>query len=74
MSPAEMTAVCSHALRAGLPTITMSLPAGIKWPQGFPRGTLLSVNPAGLRNYAIDPAKVLAWLRAAEPAPQRMAA
>ena len=73
MTPAEMTAVCSHALRAGLPTITLSLQSGIKWPKGFPRGELMSVNPTGMRNYAVEPAKVLAWLRANEQ-PQRMAA
>ena len=74
MTPAEMGAICTHALVAGLRTVTLSLPSGVKWPKGFPRGELLSINPAGLRNYAVDPVKVLAWLSAIEINPQRMAA
>ena len=37
--------------------------AGKRWPTGFPRGELLSINQAGDRNASFDPVKVLAWMQ-----------
>lgn len=42
--------------------ITLFLPAGEKWPPGFPRGELLSIVPTG-RNVSFDPIKVLAHIQ-----------
>lgn len=65
MNVPELVAACAGAVLAGT-TVTLSLPAGtLRWPQGFPRGELLSVNAEGLRNVAFDPVKVLAWVQQA---------
>lgn len=48
------------AVLAGQPTVTISSTG--KRPPGFPRGELLSVNPSGAHNYAVNPIKVLAWI------------
>lgn len=52
---------CAVACLRGLRTITVSL-SGAR-PKGFPRGELLSVGTNGSHNYAIDPVKLLAWIR-----------
>jgi len=62
MTPHELESNCIAAHLAGLDRITLTLPKGEKYP-GFPRGELLSVNPAGDRNYSFDPLKILMWLR-----------
>jgi hypothetical protein len=57
---ADIVVCCSRAIVAGCPTVTLS---SKKFPKGFPRGELLSVNPTtGVRNTAFDPVKVLAWV------------
>lgn len=62
MKVSELVASCAGAVLGGT-TVTLSLPKGAKWPHGFPRGDLLSVNHQGLRNVAFDPVKVLAWVQ-----------
>ena len=52
---------CAVACLHGLRTITLVVPH--PRPPGFPRGELLSVGTNGSRNYAVDPVKVLAWIR-----------
>jgi hypothetical protein len=64
MNVPELVASCAGAVLAGT-TVTLSLPKGEKWPPGFPRGELLSVNAEGLRNVAFDPVRVLAWVQQA---------
>lgn len=53
---------CIDAILSNSPTVTLSTTSK-KWPAGFPRGELLSVGTNGSRNYAIDPVKVLGWMR-----------
>lgn len=65
MNVPELVAACAGAVLAGT-TVTLSLPAGLaRWPQGFPRGELLSVSADGVRNVAFDPVRVLAWVQKA---------
>ena len=52
---------CINAILADQPTVTIC--ATGKRPPGFPRGELLSVGTSGASNYAVDPIKVLDWLR-----------
>lgn len=64
MDPAQNLAAlvmaCSTTIIAGQKTVALS---AVKFPKGFPRGELLSVNPInGLQNVAFDPVKVLAWV------------
>ena len=61
MQPEELGAVAVGAILAGT-DLTLHLPAGEKWPQGWPRGELLSVTERG-RNYSFNPLKVLAFMR-----------
>ena len=60
----EVKTLCSLAVAAIIEgrDITLHLPAGQKWPPGFPRGELLSVNDLG-RNASFDPLKVLAHVQ-----------
>jgi len=53
---------CARAVIAGR-NITLSLPYGDRWPAGFPRGELLSVNSHGARNVSFNPVRVLAWVQ-----------
>jgi hypothetical protein len=53
---------CARAVIAGT-GITLSLPKGERWPAGFPRGELLSVNLQGVRNVSFNPVRVLAWVQ-----------
>ena len=55
-----LVGLCLSAVLAGCATVTIS--ATGKRPPGFPRGELLSVNAAGVHNYAVCPIKVLAWI------------
>lgn len=64
MNVPELAAQCCAAILCGQ-RITLSLPKGASWPARFPRGELLSVNPAGVRNVSHDPLKVLAWVQRA---------
>ena len=52
---------CVWACMAGKKTITITLKA--KRSREFPRGELLSVGSDGSHNYAMDPVRVLAWIR-----------
>ncbi len=61
MKPEELGAVAVGAILAGT-DLTLHLPAGEKWPQGWPRGELLSVTERG-RNYSFNPLKVLAFMQ-----------
>lgn len=56
-----LVAECAAVVLAGGRTVTISVTGKI--PRGFPRGELLSVGTNGARNYAIDPIKLLAWIR-----------
>ncbi len=61
MKPEELGAAAIGAILAGT-DMTLTLPAGEKWPQGWPRGELLSVTPTG-RNVSFNPLKVLAFMQ-----------
>jgi len=58
----ELCNACVEALLAGQ-RITLSMPDGLRWPHGFPRGELLSVGSNGMRNVSHDPLRVLAWVK-----------
>lgn len=58
----ELCLDCALCIMAGS-NITLSLQPGAKWPAGFPRGELLSVNQAGVTNASFDPLKVLGWVQ-----------
>ena len=59
---ADLAVTCAYACASGAATVTLSV-RGIR-PPGFPRGELLSIGADGSKNYAVDPVKVLAWVRA----------
>lgn len=61
MKPAELGAAALRAILDGT-DITLTLPAGEKWPRGWPRGELLSVTATG-KNVSFDPLKVLALMQ-----------
>ena len=52
---------CVWACMTGNKTITITLKA--KRSREFPRGELMSVGEDGSHNYAMDPVRVLAWIR-----------
>lgn len=58
---AALAAQCAAAVLAGSPTVTINVTG--KPPVGFPRGELLSIATDGTRNYALNPIKVLNYLR-----------
>lgn len=64
----QIESACIAAHLARQRAVTLSIAAGQKRPAGFPRGELLSVGTNGSKNYAVDPLKVLAWLRERWPA------
>jgi hypothetical protein len=64
----QIESACIAAHLARQRTMTLSIAAGQKRPAGFPRGEFLSVNAAGVKNYAVDPLKMLVWLRERWPA------
>lgn len=57
----NLLSLCASAVLADQPTVTITVDG--KRPPGLPRGELLSVGANGARNYAVDPIKLLAWLR-----------
>jgi hypothetical protein len=57
MAPEELAAGAVAAILAGT-DMTLHLPKGEKWPQGWPRGELLSESALG-KNYSFNPLKVL---------------
>lgn len=59
----NLEAACIAALIARQRLMTVSIVPGQKRPAGFPRGELLSVGTNDAKNYAIDPLKLLAFLR-----------
>lgn len=61
MRPEALAAAAAGAILAGT-DMTLHLPAGKKWPQGWSRGQLLSVTDLG-RNVSYDPLKVLAFMQ-----------
>ena len=61
MAPEELAAMAVSAILAGT-DLTLHLPAKEKWPQGWPRGELLSVNEKG-KNISFDPLKVLGFMQ-----------
>lgn len=60
----EVETLCKVAMTALIngTDLTLHLPHGEKWPLGWPRGKLLSVNDRG-KNAAFDPLKVLAHVQ-----------
>ena len=52
---------CVWACMTGNKTITITLKA--KRSREFPRGELLSVGEDGSHNYAMNPVRVLGWIR-----------
>jgi hypothetical protein len=69
MNIPDLCAACTQAIMAGQ-NITLSLPPGCSWPNGFPRGELLSVGATGCKNVSHDPVRVLAWVQRATKAMQ----
>jgi len=61
MAPEELGAAAVATILAGT-DMTLHLPNGEKWPQGWPRGELLSVTERG-KNYSFDPLKVLGFMQ-----------
>ena len=61
MEPEKLCAAAVAAILHGT-DITLNLPTGEKWPKGWPRGELLSVNDIG-QNRSFDPVKVLAHVQ-----------
>ena len=57
----QLASACVWACMTGNKTITITLKA--KRSREFPRGELLSVGEDGSHNYAMDPVRVLAWIR-----------
>lgn len=63
----KLEAACIAAHLAQQRTMIVSITPGQKRPVGFPRGELLSVGTNGSKNYAVDPLKLLAFLREGWP-------
>jgi hypothetical protein len=61
MKPEELGGAALGAILAGT-DMTLYLPKGEKFPQGWPRGELLSVTEKG-RNMSFNPIKVLAFMQ-----------
>lgn len=57
----KLAMACVWACMTGSKTITVTLKARRR--REFPRGELLSVGDDGSHNYAMDPVRVLAWIR-----------
>lgn len=63
----ELEAACIAAHLARQRLMTVSIVPGQKRPAGFPRGELLSIGTNGAKNYAVDPLKLLSFLREGWP-------
>lgn len=61
MKPEELGAASVAAILTGT-DLTLHLPKGEKFPQGWPRGELLSVTEKG-KNFSFNPLKLLAYLQ-----------
>lgn len=61
MAPEELGAAAVATILTGT-DMTLHLPKGEKWPQGWPRGELLSESELG-RNYSFNPLKVLGFMQ-----------
>lgn len=54
---------CTQALFAGLTVMHITINKEDRFPKGFPRVELLSINPnTGDKNYAVDAFKLQIWL------------
>ena len=62
MNVQELCFECAKAVIEGR-HMTLTLPKGRRWPAGFPRGELLSVNLHGDKNASFNPVRVLAWVQ-----------
>ena len=62
MTPLEMETLCLAAMDRCQDAVTLTLPSSFKRPPGFPRGSLLSVNAAGEKNFTFDPWRLLLWV------------
>lgn len=60
MSPDKLGFAALSAILEGA-DMTLHIPHKEKWPTGWPRGELLSVNDMG-KNYSFNPVKVLAFM------------
>ena len=61
MAPEKLGAAAVATILAGS-DMTLHLPKGAKWPQGWPRGELLSESALG-KNYSFNPLKVLGFMQ-----------
>lgn len=64
MLPRQMAELAVEAILDG-GRMTMVLPQKVRWPKGFPRGTLLSETELRGRVYSFDPLKILAFIQQA---------
>lgn len=60
MTPDKLGLAALCAILQGT-DVTLNLPLEEKWPKGWPRGELLSVNDTG-KNYSFNPVKVLSFM------------
>ena len=51
MKPETLAILASQAIVGGT-SLTLSIPSTEKWPKGWPRGELMSVNDKGIKNYS----------------------
>ena len=61
MTPQEIAARAVSAILQGT-DLTLHLPTGEKFPKGWPRGELLSMNDKG-KNFSFDPLKILGFMQ-----------
>ena len=61
MAPEELASAAVGAILAGT-DMTLVLPKSEKWPDGWPRGELLSATERG-SIYSFNPLKVLAFMQ-----------
>ena len=61
MKEEDLAAAAVATILAGT-DLTLHLPANEKWPEGWPRGELLSVTDKG-KNISFNPIKILAFMQ-----------
>lgn len=61
MRPEELATRATESILNGT-NLTLSLPTNEKWPHGWPRGELLSVN-GDVKNFSFDPLKILKFMQ-----------